>query len=386
VTKVVFETATLADAIKKADRIAPSKGQAFDKAAGIVLNIDTDTGLVVVRATNLDLYSMEWVDTVSIEGETTMWRVPSALFARVLKDLPIGTGKEVVLEEKTDGRVRMLHLTSGRTRAKFNLMVTDYYPEWEVFDPTGLMEVDDLGGRVAQIEWAASIKEEPPLAGVHIDGERVIACDRYRLAIAPLPIPDLVEPITVPSGLLSQVLKQTGGASIGVRDGQLLIMPDKTTQIKTVVYGAEYPPVERIMKRDHSHVLKVKKTPLIEIMQRAANFAGNDRFPILRVFFGQEEVAVMMNTQEVGALADVLEVPGYCDHKRFEVKFTPKNLLEALNAVPNDELELFYDTSDSMMIVRIDGGSGYEAWVMPRKDLSVTEKQEQEKANAEGTA
>lgn len=383
-TKVVFETATLADAIKKADRVAPGKGQAFDKAAGIVLTVDADSGLVVVKATNLDIYSMEWVDTVSIEGETTSWRVPSAIFATVLKNLPIGTGKEVTLEEKSDnGRIRMLHLTSGRTKAKFNLMSVDYYPEWDVFDPTNLITVDDLGGRVAQVEWAASIKEEPPLSGVHIDGEAVLACDRYRLAVAPLPIPDLVEPITVPAGLLSQVLKQTGEVSIGVRDGQLLIMPDKTTQIKTVVFGSEYPPVERIMRRDHQQVLKVKKAPLIEIMQRAASFAGNDRFPILRVFFGQEEVAVMMNTQEVGALADVLEVPGYCNHNRFEVKFTPKNLIEALNAVPNDELELFYDTEDSMRIIRIDGGSGYEAWVMPRKDLSAAERDEQEKARHE---
>ena len=237
-TKVEFETATITDAIKKAARIAPSKGSAFDKAAGIVLTIDPEQGLVVVRATNLDVYSMEWVDTVSIEGEPTEWRVPSTLFNTFLTSLPIGTGKNVVFEEKEAGRARLLHATSGRTKAKFNLMATEYFPAWDVFTPDGLVEVDDLGGRIGQAEWAAEKTGEPPLSGVHFNGSEVIACDRYRLAVAPLVIPDLVEPITVPAGILSQVLKQTGEVSLGVRNGKLLLMPDKTTQIMTVVYGA----------------------------------------------------------------------------------------------------------------------------------------------------
>lgn len=377
-TKVVFETATIADAIKKADRIAPSKGQAFDKASGIVLTVDPASGLVVVRATNLDIYSMEWVDTVEIEGDAVEWRVPSKLFATVLGGLPIGTGRNITLEEKQVGRVRILHLEAGRTRAKFNLMVTDYFPQWDVFDPSGLVEVDDLGGRISMVEWAASKNEDPPLNGVHFNGTQVLSCDRYKLAVSPLVIPDLAEPITVPSGILGSVLKQTGEVSVGIREGYLLIMPDKTTQIKTVVFGSEYPKIDRIMRRDQPNKLKVKKAPLVEIMQRADSFAGNDRFPILRIFLGRGEVAVMMNTAEIGTLADVMEVPGYCDHPRFEVKFTPRNIIEAIEVCPSDELEIGYDVSNSMAMVHIDGGSGYEAWAMPRKDLSMQEKAEQE--------
>ena len=369
-TKVVFETATIADAIKKAERIAPSKGQAFDKAAGIVLSVDTDTGLVVVRATNLDIYSMEWVDTISIEGETIEWRVPSALFARVLKDLPIGTGREVILEDKMTGHTRMLHMTSGKTKAKFNLMSTEYFPEWEVFDPTGLLEVDDLGGRVAMAEWAAGMKEEPPLCGIHLDGEFVLACDRYRLAKAPMPITGLDEPITIPAGILGQIMKKEGSVSIGVRDQQLLIMPDKTTQIKTVVYGAEYPPVERIQKRDHPNVVKVRKGPLLDVMQRTSNFSGTDRFPVLKMFFGKKQIAFMMQTLEVGAIMDSLDVDGQCDHDFFEIKFLPSNIMEAIQAVPNEELEIFYDMENPLAIIRVDGGSGYEAWIMPLRNVT----------------
>lgn len=379
-TKVVFETAALADAIKKANRIAPSRGQAFDKANGIVMIADPVSGMVIVKATNLLVFSMEWLSTLEAEGEPVAWRVPSRVFSAVIAGLPIGTGKSVTLEEKQTGRIKMLHLTAGKTRAKFNLQMMDYYPEWDPFDPADLKEVDNLGGRIKMAEWAVMKADEPPLSGIHFDGQHVIACDRYRLAVVDMPIPHLDEPVTVPGGMLSGILKQTGEVHIGIKDGFFLMMPDETTQIKAVVYGVEYPPVERIKVRDHPQHVTLRKGPLLEIMQRASTFAGNDRYPILRLFFGQEEVAAMMDTREVGTLADLIEVPGYCVHSRHEVKLTPSNIIEAVEAAPNDEITIGYDTGNSMKFLHIDGGSGYETWVAPRKDLSAAERAEQEGA------
>ena len=370
-TRVVFETATIADAIKKADRVAPTKGTAFDKAAGIVLTIDPKSGLVVVRATDLRVYSMEWVTSIEMEGdETVEWRVPSKLFATVLAGLPIGTGKNVTLEEITNGRNRFVQLTSGRTKAKFNLMITDYYPVWDVFNPDDLFEVDDMGGRIAMVEWAASNADDPPFSGVHFDGESVKSTDQYKLARAPLPMGlSLSQPITVPAGILGQLLKQTGEIKMGVReDGMLLIMPEPTVQIMATTFGIEYPNTSRIEGfRVRPNTVKVHKAPLLEIMQRASAFSGNERFPILRVFFGKEEIAVMMDTKEVGVLADIMEVPGYCDHPRIEMRFGPSNIIAAIEHVPNEVLHIGYDADTARAILYIDGGSGYEAWVMPRK-------------------
>lgn len=371
-TTVVFETATIADAIKKADRIAPTKGTAFDKASGIVLTIDPSSGLVVVRATDLRVYSMEWVTSLSIEGtEVVEWRVPSKLFATVLGGLPIGTGKNVTLQEVSNGRNRYVQLTSGRTKAKFNLMQTDYYPVWDVFNPDDLIEVDDVGGRIAMVEWAASKADDPPFSGVLFDGMNVRSTDQYKLALAPLVIPNLTEQITVPAGILGQVLKETGEVKLGVsNDGHLLLMPEPTVQIKSTVYGVPYPDTARIEAfRARPNTVKVHKAPLLEIMQRASAFAGNERFPILRVFFGREEIAVMMDTKEVGVLADVMEVPGYCDHPRIEFRFGPSNIIAAIEHVPNEVLNIGYDPTNNKSILYIDGGSGYEAWVMPRKQM-----------------
>lgn len=372
-TKVTFETATFADVVKKASKIAPTKGNAFDKAAGIVIEIDPSSSSVVVRATDLNIFSMEWVNYLEIEGEATTWRVPSQLFAQVVGSLPIGSGKTVVLENKLDKRNHEhLSLTSGRTKAQFNLMETDHYPPWYPFDPTNLIKAENLGGRIAQVEWAAAKSASTPqLEGVHFDGECCVATDSYRLARAELRIPDLDTPVTVPAGILGQILKQTGEVMIGVDENQLLIMPDESTQIRAILYAGEYPHVAKIMRRDQPNVIKVRKAPLMDILSRAANFAGNDRFPALKLFIGREEIAVMMENQEIGLLGDVCDVTGYATHPRREIVFTSKNLVDSIGACPNDEIEIRYDESQMHKIMYINGGSGFEAWVIPRQPGAV---------------
>lgn len=368
-TRVVFETATLADTIKKAAKIAPNSGQAFDKAAGVVLEISPEPLPATVRATDLLVFYREWIDVVEWPDKPVTWRLPSSVLAQVLSSLPIGTGKTVTLEEKAVGHSIQVHVSSGRTKARFNLLDARYFPEWAVFDPDKLYKASDLGGRVASVSWAAA-KSEVPISGVHLTGEVACATDRYRMAAAPLPIPDLDTPITVPGGALANVLKATGNISIGVEGTQLLIMPDEHTQIRAVIYAEKYPPIERAMRRDHPASFKVKKTDLLEIMNRANNFSGGDRIPTMRVFLGKEEFAVMMANDEIGLLGDVVEVPGHCTHDRIEYKFTPKNLIDSISNTPNEQIDIFYYPENTNMQWRIDGGSGYEAWVAPRAERS----------------
>lgn len=372
-TKVVFETATFQDAVSKADRVAPNKGASFDKAAGIVIEVTPDASPpIIIRATNLDVFSMEWVDAVEVTGEKTSWRLPSKLLAQVAASLPIGSGMTVTLEEIAGkNNTTQLHLTQGRIKARFNMMNIEYYPVWGAFDPDLCSPATDFGGRIAQVEWAAA-KGEPPLSGVYFDGECCISTDRYRLATAPVKILNLTEPITVPAGILGQILKQTGDIAIGVEGQQLLIMPDEHTQVRTIVYGAEYPKVQRIMNRDYPQTITLRKAQLLEVITRVGSFSGAERYPILRCFIGKEEFGMMMSNEDIGLLGDVIELPGQAQHPRVEFLFTPKNLQEAVNAVAGETLQLSYDPDKPAAIFYLDGNSGYEAWIMPRRDQPVT--------------
>lgn len=366
-SRITFETAVLADAIKAANVIAPSKGSAFDKAAGILIEFDPSQPIrmAVVRATNLDVFSMEWVDALDWDGEGARWRLASALLSQILGTLPIGDGQSVTLESIPSGHSYHVLLTCGRTKAKFYPLDPVHYPTWGAFDPDHMFPATDLGGRVDQVEWAAS-KSEPRLGGVYLDGEYAVATDSYKLACVPLPIPELTKPIIVPSGLLGQALRQTGEISIGVSENMFHIMPNDYTQIKTVIYDVQYPNVAKIMERPLSTTIKISRDQLLQTMLRANAFALGDRVASFRCFLGEEEFAIYMENEQMGHIGDVVEIPGYADHERFELRFTPKNIMEALQKAPNDDIEISYDAGAKRTLFKIDGGSGYRAWVMPR--------------------
>ena len=370
ISSVTFETAALADVIKKAEKVAPTRGSAFDKASGIVIEFDPSgtIPLAVVRATNLDIFMMEWVNVAEWSGEPARWRLPSALLASIVGSLPIGTGKTVTMvSEQSNNNNIVVHVKSGRTKAKFYPIDISYYPPWGAFDPDDMFPAADLGGRIDQVEWAAG-KQDPRLAGVYLDGTHAIATDQYRLAVVPLSIPSLQEPIVVPSGILGQILRQTGEVQIGMspEDRMLRVMPDEYTQVKTVVYDVKYPNVTPVIQREFDTAAKVDRDKLVEMIQRVNAFTQGDRAPSLRVYLGKEEVAVYVTNEEVGSVGDAMEVPGEATHARFELRFTPKNLLEALQKSPNNEVTLHYNAGDGKSMVKIDDGAGYRAWVMPR--------------------
>jgi DNA polymerase III sliding clamp (beta) subunit (PCNA family) len=373
VTKVVFETAGLADVLKKVKSIAPSRGQAFDKAAGIVITVfpDHEAQFAIAQATNLDLYYKEWVSVLeSTASRETAWRL-SARISDVIASLPIGSGRTVTLTDEVKEGGQTLTVMSGRMKSNWQLLPTEYYPEWDTFNPDDLTPIENFGNRLSAVEWAASTNEaEVPVNGVNFDGEWATATDNYRLARVPLKIDAgwiAGNPITVPSRLLSQLLKQTGTVSLGATDTQLLVMPDPSVQIRTTLYGVPYPPVERIVAMEHDGRIDAPKGPLLEIFNRAMLLLSDDRFPMIDLFLGKSEIAVHAIDREEGNLGDVLEVPGQAVHPRINLLFTPKFVMDAIDKCPAERVTILYDTVNPLKLIRITDGGNYNCWVVPRK-------------------
>lgn len=362
-TKVIFETAGLADALKEAGSIAPNRGEAFDKAAGIVLDVQRDQ--VVVMATDLRLQYMQWVTPLVVEGDPAKWRLPAKVFTDVVTKLPMGSSTRLILEQ-AGSQVKMTH---GKKRGVFNLINISDYPLWMPFDPDGLTEVPDMAARIAQVEWAASTKTNVPFTGVHFTGDLVVATDRYRFATAPLKIADLAEPVTVPARMLNAVIKPTDLVMVRAESQALLLMPDESTQVSSVIYGVDYPDISGITDNKRPVYIKVQKSMLLDTMQIASSFIGSDRMPTMRMFFGQEEIAVMMANQEVGHLGDVLDVPGQATHSRVEIKFDPKNIMDALEHCVSQEVTIGYDPGRTAGALYINAGEGCEFWIAPKKDM-----------------
>lgn len=363
-TKITFENSTIKDVISKAARVAPSRGTAFDKAAGVLISIEHD-GQVVVKATNTEIFYMEIVDTVSIEGGPLphQWLIPSSLLDGVTSKLPITSGKTVTFDDEAGAQIT---IKSGRMVAKIRLMDSSYYPDWDPFEPAGLSPVSDFAARINQVQWAASRNDAPPISGINLSGSHIAATDRFRVAITPCEIADLVDPITVPATIFTPLMKNLGEVSLGVEGSHLLVMPDEYTQIRAVIFEGQYPKLASLFKREEPNAIMVKKTPLIEMIERAMVMGATDRAPLLKLIVGESELAMFMEDREMGLLGDVYELPGQCTHERFYIGFTPDNLKNGVAASPNEDVSLYYSFGMPMKPVRIDGGSGYECLVMPR--------------------
>lgn len=366
-TSVTFENATIRDVIGKASRVAPTRGSAFDKASGIVMEVDIENNEIVVRATNIEIFYMEIADSIEMSGTSASWRIPSGIIDGICSKLPISSGKTVTFDDEAG---HSLKITSGRMRANIRIMDTDYYPRWEAFDPSELETVSEFGARIQMVQWAALKNGEPPMTGVHLDGEFAIATDRHKIAMVPCKATPLYKPVTVPAGIFTPLMKSLGDVRLGIQDNMLLIQPDDSVQIKAVIFGNAYPNIPSVLKRNETGSVTFKKALLLEIIDRAMVMAARDRLPLLKMFVGQEEIAVMMTDKEIGLLGDVIEVPGHAMHDRMTICFTPDNLTGAINNAPSDEITMYYHLGEPNKPVRIDGGSGYESLIMPRKEMS----------------
>lgn len=363
-SSVSFDTPTFVEAIQRAARVAPSKGSAYDKAGGIVIEVFPGDELpVVIRATNLDVYYMQWIEAdVRDLVEPVAWRVNASVLAALAGALPNGNGKRVSMEQ--DGR-KLVIKSAPRMVSKIPIMSMGGYPIWSAFNPDGLTDAHNLGNTLQRVEWAAAETNDVILSGVRFDGKSVVATDRYRIATMELKT-EMDFEFVLRAKALTSVLPPSGHVKVGFDSDMLLVMPDDNTQIKVLAMAGDYPSVERIMERDKPNEVRVSKLRLAELINRALAVRGADRAPLLRLFLGREEVAVMLKNEDYGSLGDVLDVPGYCSHGRIELTFTPETVLAALQNSPGDDVTIKYDVNKPDRPIYLSGNQTYECWIAVR--------------------
>ena len=326
------------------------------------MEVDAVKQEVIVRANNTEVFYMEIVDVVSIEGESCVWLLPSSMLEGICSKLPVQSGASTRFEMKGAS----LQIKQKRMVANLRLMDPTYYTTWEAFDPADLSPVSDFGGRLQQVQWAASKSAGPPMSGINLDGSVAGATDSFRVAITPCEIPQLYEPVTIPAATFTPMMKALGEVRIGRTDNQLLVMPDDTTQIRATIYAAKYPNLAKVWTRAETHAVMLNKEQLLEMIEQAMVMGQRERTPLLKMILGLEEVAILMEDQELGLLGNVMETPGQVTYERFYIGMSPDNIIQALRACPNTDVTLWYTFGMPKKPIRMDGGLGYEVLIMPR--------------------
>lgn len=367
-TKLRFEVASLAAAIKKAARIAPTKaGKALDSSAGLVFEISPQyPNQITLKATNLEVFYLEVIPALEVVAtEYTVWRLSSSILASIVGSFPMGSGQTVTLEQKDT----QIHFTQGRSRGRLNMMRPENYPQWDAVAPEGLANVEKFGALIGAVEWAAAKRGEPPFTGVHLNGNAVAATDKYRLAMIPCTVP-LERPITIPSGVLGAVIRPEADVQMGMVKNTLLLMPDEATQIRTVIYDVQYPNIKTYVEYTPPAMIEVNKDLALSILQQAVIMTQNERdTPTVSIIIGRGEFAAMGADQEMGLLGSSIMLNGtQADHQRVTFKFTPQNVIDGISNAPDDKVVIYYNPNDTGKPWKIDGGSGYISIGVPREE------------------
>lgn len=370
--KAKFYVATLAAAVERAARVAPVKGTAYDKAAGIKMVVRTD-GSVEIMASDLETYYREQVkDVVEVGDENVSWRFPAHLLNGLLSSLPVG--KEVTFSQDKD-RPEIIRIYCGKKQAKLRQMIGGAYPEWGRVNASDLKPVDAFGVKVGQVAWATDA-QAAPFTGINFDGERATATDRYKLAQVPLAMP-VDAPLTVPMNVLAPILKNMPGEMrIGGTEKEMLITVGDEIEIRCMVYEQPYPDLSKPFRDNFSHVARLEREVLHETINSMLVLVKNERYPVMKFSFDYEaeELLVHMSVPEVGEMEDVLDFQGVEGDGTFELLFTPDYVMRALDAGTGNHIEwkMGPDASGRNGMTLLTENE-YEAWVMPREPGSVTQ-------------
>lgn len=360
-TTITCEAAVIADAVGRANRVAPTKGAAFDKASGVVLEIDPSRpSPVYVKSTDLEVTYLQRIPVSqgNAVGDPTVWRLPSALFTGVLAGLPLGSGEMVELGEK-DGSV---HIKAGRKRAKLRLIEATSFPKVKPFDPNGMSTVDDLALRISQVAWATDAAD-PILSGVRLDGTTVTGCDSYVAAIVPCTVP-LPETIAVPLRSVAPLLQKAGAVNMRATDTRLELMLDADTQVTSVCLGGAYPDVGRIRRTNFNGSVVIDRMLLADTINKTLAIVRGERYPKLRLTVKENELDLMMQVPEVGRIDDTIDVSGKPDGDEFVIWVDPSRLTEALAAATQQIVTFNFGPKPTLPMQVLDA-NGFDCWIMP---------------------
>jgi DNA polymerase III sliding clamp (beta) subunit (PCNA family) len=370
-TSVTYESAQLADAITKAARVAPSKGAAYDKAAGIVFDVYPERACTVIQATNLDVTYRQVVGHMESSGVVadTRWRLPSHVLAGVMASLPLMAGSTTMLVARGDGAIR---LASGRTKARLQMIRNDDYPTVDELDTTDFSDAQELATKVSQVAWACeSEKHGDLLAGVHIDGNFLYGTNRYLLAVTECKVP-ISEPVTVPLSSLTTILKAATevrckvGTTPSAVFARFQMALDAETTATARVFDGDYPDVRsRVMRDDYGGHVIFSKRVFTETLSRMMVLARTERGPKLVLKIERDELTLDLEV-ETGRIQETFVMDDGAGLNEFECTLNPNYIGDAIAVAGTNEVRLDYGPT-AMQTLRVSDGEGYECIISPIK-------------------
>lgn len=366
--KLRCERDELVEALSTASRAVSTRGGALPVLSGIRLEVAGDD----LRLAGSDLDLTIQVDVVVGGVEDGVCVLPARLVTDIVRSFEPGV---VRLETGEDE----VHIASGRSQFSVRMLPADEFPRLPFPAPAPAREAEDVAVPAAmfaeslrQVVRAASGDDAlPVISGVlmteHEGGLRLVATDRYRLALRDVPGVGLLsegQRVLVPSRALSELQRLLAGATevrlrLGEREASFAV---DRVRLTTRLIEGEFPPYQQLIPSSCPNRLVVGRGPLLDAVRRVRLLVRDTITPV-RVSFRPDGVECRVVSQEIGEAVE--DVDAKYEGSELVMGFNANYLIDGLEAVLGDEVLL--ETIDPMRpaTIRATEGGEYLYLLMP---------------------
>ncbi|ANA85823.1 DNA polymerase III sliding clamp [Gordonia phage Woes] len=369
-TVVEFNNATLADAIKRANIVAPTRGRELDMYKGFVFDLDPEEEAVILRTTNGELFYTEFLYPKDMEvDQPTTWRVASSSTHGIVSNLPMsGTCKF-----KDEGG--KLRITSGRMRASTPLIRGGDYPDQAsfMFEPEGMFQMKGFGSRLDLVGWAVSSDGLPPRAGVYMDEEYLCASNGKLAVRVPneYSFADGRSNVVMPYSIIGPILRSIEELEVGVLGNNLIISPTEDIYIKCGLFEERFDPVNRMMSKEHEASCSFDKETIVGVLSRVSKIGSSDRQIALDLYIAGDMMTLAIKDRDSAEeIEESLMLHAEAEHDDMvRYLFSVETFTEVMTKAPGKDITMMYNPSKTTSMVKFTAAEGFEAAVMPRVDI-----------------
>lgn len=374
-TEVEFSSADIADAIKRANIVAPTRGRELDMYKGFIFDLDPEEKVVRLRVTNGELYYTEYLYPTRIVADGPLtWRVASPSTHGIVTNL---APSSIVTMKDEGGKLR---ISSGRMRAATPFISSGDYPHPDAF----MYELQDMqtlsgwGARMDTVGWTVSPENLPPRCGIYMSSTHMCATNSKVLARIPneFVLPEGRDFVVLPYKYLAGVLRNLHEVQVGIQGGNLVISPTEDIFIKCSLFEDKFDPVDTIMDKTHETELTFDRDAMLAVLSRVTTIGASDRQVTLEAWIGGGQIALCIRDRiSAEEIEESLDVEG-ADHPVKKFMFSVEYFMDTVSKMTSPQVVMDYSPSKPYAIVKFTSAQGLEVVIQPRRETSARKDDE----------
>lgn len=361
--KIVCSRNNLAKGVSIVSKAVPSK-----TTMPILECILIDASLDVIKLTAND---MELGIETTIEGEIIehgILALNAKIFSEIVRKLP---DNDVVIETDSNDQTMIVC-----EKSKFHIAAQSgedfsYLPVIEKEDSISVSEFT-LKEAIRQTIFSIADNDSNKMMTGELfeitEGQlRVVSLDGHRISIRKIELKDSYtsRKVIVPGKTLQEINKIIGGEAekeveISFTKNHIVFEFDKTVVVSRLIEG-DYFKIDQMLSSDYETKVTIHKRELLDCIDRATLLIKEgDKKPIIISI--EEEVMQLKIKSQIGSMDEEIMIER--EGKDLLIGFNPKFLIDALRAIDDEEVDLYFMNAKAPCFIK-DEQQSYIYLILP---------------------